>query len=98
MIYLIATLKLKPGSRDTVIEAAKPCIHATRQEPGCIRYDLNLNITDEEEMVFVEQWDTREALSRHFETPHIAAWRAAGGPHILSRTIEVIYPERIEAL
>ena len=98
MIYLIATLTLKPGSRETVIEAAKPCIEATRKEPGCIRYDLNADVLLEDQLVFVEQWKTREDLDLHFQQPHMAVWREAGGPYIVERTIEVVHPEQVEQL
>lgn len=98
MIYLIATLTIEPGKRDTVIEAAKPCIEATRQEPGCLHYDLNASITDENQLVFVEQWKSRDDLTLHFDRPHMAVWRDAGAAYIAERTIEVIYPDNVETL
>ncbi|MCX7341208.1 MAG: putative quinol monooxygenase [Hyphomicrobiales bacterium] len=98
MIYLIATLRITPGSLPAVIAAVKPCLDATRQEAGCISYDLHVDVTDPEALVFVERWETREALAAHFTTPHLQAWRAAGGPHILARRIEIIDPETVETL
>lgn len=98
MIYLIANLKIKPGSMEAVREAVAPCLEATRKEPGCISYDLFQSVDDPEALVFVERWETREALAAHFETPHLAAWRGAGGPHFVGRTIEVIHPDHVEAL
>ena len=98
MIYIIATLTIKPGTRDAVIAAAKPCIEATRQEPGCVRYDLNADVTNENQLVFVEQWKTREDVDLHLKTPHVAAWREAGGQYFLDRKIEVINPQNVEVL
>lgn len=98
MIYIIATLTLKPGTRDKVIAAAKPCIAATRQEPGCLHYDLNVSVTDENQVVFVEQWKSRDDLGLHFERPHMKTWREAGGEYITNKSIEVIYPEKVEKL
>jgi len=34
MIYLIATLKIKPGSLPAIEKAVAPCIEATRKEKG----------------------------------------------------------------
>lgn len=96
MIYVIATLTIKPGSRDAVIEAAKPNIESTRQEPGCLRYDLNLDATNPNQLVFVEQWKSREDLSLHVKRPHMLAWREAGKPFIEERKVDIIYPEKVE--
>ncbi|MCX7324038.1 MAG: putative quinol monooxygenase [Hyphomicrobiales bacterium] len=98
MIYLIATLRIKPGSLAAVTAAVTPCLEATRKEAGCISYDLHADVTDPEALVFVERWETREALTAHFGTPHLQAWREAGGPHIVSRKIEIIHPDRVETL
>lgn len=98
MIYLIARLNVEPGTRDTLIAAAKPCIAATRQEVGCIRYELAADVLDPNVLVFTEEWENRECLATHFTQPHMDVWREASAPHIVSRTIEVIYPEKVEEL
>lgn len=98
MIYINATLTVKPGARDTLLAAARPCILATRQESGCIRYDLTGDVLDENRLVFVEQWKTRADIDLHFEQPHMKTWREASLPHIVSRQIEIITPEHVEVL
>jgi quinol monooxygenase YgiN len=98
MIILIATLQIKPGSQAAIRAAVAPCITATQAEAGCLAYDLYESVTTPETMVFVEKWESRAALAAHFETPHLQAWREAGGPFILSRTIEIIHPDRVETL
>jgi quinol monooxygenase YgiN len=98
MIYLLAHLKARPGDHPELMEAAKTMITATRTEPGCILYDLNTSITDPQSMIFVEAWESREALTAHFEMPHMAVWRAASDGYFVGRTIEIIHPERVELL
>lgn len=96
MIYVIATLTTKPGSIDALRGPAAACLAETRREEGCISYDLFQSIEDPEKLVFVEKWVSREALSAHARTPHLAAWREASGPHLLSREIEIVHPDRVE--
>jgi len=96
MIYVVATLTLKPGSRPQLLEPARACIAETRKEKGCISYDLLGSITDDDTMVFVERWETREDLTAHSKQPHLAVWRDASAPHLVSRTIEVIHPDKVE--
>lgn len=96
MIYLIATLEIKPGSLPQIMEAVMPCIEATRREAGCISYDLVQSLTDENTLMFVERWTDMAALDAHFEEPHLIAWRDAGAPFFVSRKIEIIEPADVE--
>lgn len=98
MIFLIATLTIKPGSLPAIREAVMPCIEATRLEPGCISYDLHESITDPDTLVFVERWTNREALTEHFSAPHLIAWRDAGAGYFVDRKIEIIHPDHVEEL
>ena len=96
MLFLVATLMAKPGERDAVIAAARPCIDATRQEPGCLRYDLFASVTDPDLLTFVEEWDSEASLDRHGTMPHVQEWRAKAAPHRASVKLEIIFPDRVE--
>lgn len=96
MIYVVATLAIRPGSLEALRAAAAECIAATRMEKGCISYDLHASLTDPETLVFVERWETREDLTAHSRQPHLAAWREASAPHLVSRTIEVVHADKVE--
>ncbi len=98
MLYVIATLTIQPGSCDTVFQHALPCIEATRQETGCISYDLTQSLTDPDTLIFVERWKDKDALKAHFKQPHMAVWREKSGPYIVSRKIEIIENADIEIL
>jgi quinol monooxygenase YgiN len=98
MIYVIATMTLKPGTRDKVLAAAKPCIEATRKETGCIFYDLNVSQTDPNLLTFVERWESKDHLAAHAKTEHIKTWRAASGEHVASRVIEIITPAAVDKM
>ncbi|MEZ5850609.1 MAG: putative quinol monooxygenase [Hyphomicrobiaceae bacterium] len=98
MIYVIATMNLKPGTRDKVLAAAKPCIAATRQEKGCIFYDLNVSADNPDLLTFVERWESREDLAAHAKSDHIKAWRAASSDHVASRVVEIIEPAKVDKM
>ncbi|MHC2672904.1 quinol monooxygenase YgiN [Bradyrhizobium diazoefficiens] len=55
MIYVVATLTIKPETRAEFIAGATACIKETRKEPGNIAYDMHESVTDPTKMVFVEQ-------------------------------------------
>ena len=73
MIYVVATLTIKPETRAEFIAAATACIKETRKEPGNIAYDLHESVTDPTKMVFVEQWENAEALVPHRGQEHMKA-------------------------
>ena len=97
MIYVVATLTMKPETRAEFIAAATACIAETRKEPGNIAYDLHESITDPSKMVFVEQWENAEALVPHRAAEHTKAFgRIAVRCMSASPRIEVITPEKVD--
>ena len=98
MIYVIAELRIKSGMADQAAAAARACIAATVKEDGCISYDLHQSVSDPDRVVFVERWTSRDALTRHLETPHLKAWRAAAAGLVVDRKVEVITPEKVTGL
>jgi len=96
MIYVIATLKIRPGTLEALANLAEPLIVGTRAEAGCILYDLNASITDPETVVFIEQWESREHLTAHAGTAHMAVWREANKAYVVSSKVEIIHPDHVE--
>jgi quinol monooxygenase YgiN len=96
VIYVIVEVRVKPGAIDQAIAAARLSVAETVKEAGCISYDMHQSVTDPQRLVLVERWESREALSRHFETPHFKAWRAAGPEFVAERKAELITPEKID--
>ena len=98
MIYVVATLIVRPEKRGDFLENARDMISATRREDGCISYDLTSSISVPDEFVFVERWESRDALGAHFQTAHMARWRELCEGYLLDRKVEIIHPERVETL
>ena len=97
MIYVVATSHVKPDQRDAFIKGAKECIATTRQEKGCILYDLHESITDPSRFVFVEQWEKMEDLMAHGANAHMKPWRAVVKECMSAPTkIEIITPEKVD--
>jgi quinol monooxygenase YgiN len=83
MIVIIARLTTKPGQRDKVVEAARPCVDATRKEEGCISYELLKSTENENELVFVERWSGRETgVDAHQKAAHLQAFKEARAPYV----------------
>ncbi len=97
MIYVVATLTVKPEARAELIAGAKACIAETRKEPGNIAYDMHESVSDPAKMVFVEQWENAEALVPHRGTDHMKAFgRIAVKCLSAPPKIEVITPASVD--
>ena len=96
MIYVIAQLKLKPGTSDRAAVEARKVVEGTVKEDGCLFYDFNLSVSDPTRLVAVERWESKEALAKHNETAHLLAWRKVVAEIVVERDIQVITPESVE--
>lgn len=54
---------------------------ASRKEKGCHDYTFSIELNDPSVMRITESWDSMEALTAHFGTPHMVAFRAALAAH-----------------
>jgi len=97
VIYVVATLTVKPETRAEFIAAATACIKETRKEPGNIAYDMHESVTDPTKMVFLEQWENVEATVPHGKAEHMRTFgRVAVKCMTAPPKIEVITPAKVD--
>jgi quinol monooxygenase YgiN len=97
VIYVVATLTVKPETRAEFIAAATACIRETRKEPGNIACDLHESVTDPSKMVFVEQRENADVLVPHRGAEHTKTFgRVAVKCMSAPPKIEVITPEKVD--
>ena len=97
MIFVVATLTVKPERRAELIAGAQACVGETRKEAGNIAYDMHESVTDPTKMVFVERWESHEALAPHEASAHVKAFlgivaRCLAAPP----RIEIITPAKVD--
>ncbi len=79
MILIAGTVRIPAGAIDAVRPAMEKMLAASRAESGCIRYAYALDVLDEGLVHVSEAWTDRAALVAHFQTAHMAEWRAEFG-------------------
>ena len=75
-LRVVARVKAISGKEDQVSEALIELVTPTRNEPGCIVYELLQNTDDPTDFTFVEEWESDAALASHAASEHIKATRA----------------------
>ena len=67
---MIVHVQVKKGEEKAMIEAAKPCVAATRKEKGCIAYDMQQDLEDPTKFIFYERWESVKSLEDHLAAEH----------------------------
>jgi quinol monooxygenase YgiN len=91
-VTVIAHVRAKPEKQSLVAQELKKLIAPTRQEPGCLQYELLQDLKDPNQFVFHEQWSTLEQHQAHLDSAHIAAFVTACKGAIAEATIHPLKP------
>ncbi len=68
-VVLFARLKVKPDKVEEAKSVALAIVADSRNEAGCINYDIHQSIEDETIFFWHETWVNKAALDEHFATP-----------------------------
>lgn len=79
MIVVVGTMTVRLDAVDSVVEAMRVMMRASRAEAGCVSYALCEDVTEPGRIHVAEQWESLEALEAHYQSPHMKVWRAALG-------------------
>lgn len=77
MIIVAGTVRIEPSKLGSARGEMEKMIKASRAEDGCIDYSYSVDVLDPGVVHVFEAWRDRDALQRHFNMPHLNAWRAA---------------------
>jgi quinol monooxygenase YgiN len=79
MIIVSGIMAVEPSSNDRMVELARTVAAESLKEPGCRTYGLWAHPDMPGRFRIFEEWESQEALTEHFATPHFAAFGAALG-------------------
>src|SRR5262245_30272321 len=71
MIVIAGTIPIKPEQREEAKQLAQQMAAATHAEAGCITYQFYGDLADPNTFFIFEEWESEEALARHFQTEHM---------------------------
>ena len=71
MIVVQGNIPLKAEARDRAIKLAMEIEDISKQEVGCLGYQFYVALTDPLELVLFQQWESVEALRKHYRTDHM---------------------------
>ncbi|WP_372572859.1 putative quinol monooxygenase [Ruegeria jejuensis] len=88
MLTVTGVVEIAPDGVETAKAAVQKMVAETLKEDGCRIYEFSQVIGSETRFRVYEEWDSLSALQAHFETPHMAEFRATlGSVGVISRDI-----------
>ena len=86
MYSIYVVFKSVPGKREEYIKRLydEGIVDEIRKEDGCIKYDFYFSEKDENEILLIEYWETKEKQQIHINQPHMARMREIKEDYILS--------------
>ncbi len=100
MLIVAGSILTSDDGRDVFLDAVKPMVAATLDEPGCHEYAFTPDPNDANRILLYELWDDQDALDGHFASDHMAQWQQASqglpvvGADIKKYTISEVGPVR----
>ena len=74
-LTIVAQITANPGFEATVRRELEKLVPLTREESGCIQYDLHLDNSNPNLFLFFEIWQTRELWQAHMNASHLDDFR-----------------------
>lgn len=75
-IVLMARLKVKADKIEEAKSAALAIVEPSRNEPGCLNYDVHQTIDDPTVFLWHETWENQQAIDEHFEMSYFKEFAA----------------------
>lgn len=75
ILTIIARFEVKADNIEFVKASLLKMIEPTRQEQGCLQYDLHQDNEHPEIFIFYENWQSRDLWLAHMESDHLKAHR-----------------------
>lgn len=77
MLLIVGTVSLPPENLERARPVMAAMVAASRVEDGCLEYSYAEDVLVPGLIHVKEIWRDQQSLERHFQSDHIALWRAA---------------------
>jgi quinol monooxygenase YgiN len=101
MIHVIATIKVKPGSREKFLGILAGIVPQVRAEKGCVSYvptvDTESGIPVQvgvraDVVTIIEAWESLPDLQAHLKAPHMLSYREKVKEFVKNISLHVLSP------
>ena len=69
MILVTGSVLAREDTVDQLLDLSVQHVRRSRAEPGCLSHAVHRDAENPLRLVFLETWESREALAAHFQVP-----------------------------
>jgi quinol monooxygenase YgiN len=86
MYTIYVVFKCKENARESFVQRVKNdgILESVLAEDGCLRYDYYFSDKDQNELLLIEEWESKAHQQAHIDTPHMALLRTFKDEYIVS--------------
>ena len=77
MLLIVGTIRLPPENLSAARPVMKRMVEGSLEERGCLEYSYAEDVLDGGLIHVKEMWRDQPSLDHHFQSAHLAEWRAA---------------------
>src|SRR5262249_32932440 len=101
MIYVIATVQLQPGKRESFLTEFRRVVPLVRAEAGCLEYGPTVDLPSglavqapprDDIVTIVEKWESVDALRAHVAAAHMQEYRGRIRDLVIGVQLQVLQP------
>ncbi len=86
-ITVVAKVAARPDSVEDLKAELLKLVEPTRQEQGCLKYDLHQDNQDPALFIFYETWESAQCLEKHINSDHYQAYAGAAAGLIRDKVV-----------
>ena len=89
-VTLLVTVRVRKEGRATLREELRKIVTATRQEDGCLIYEVHESREEPDRIVFYERWASAAHWTRHQAQDFMADFAKIATPYLLGEPDTVV--------
>jgi len=84
MIMVQSTFQLHADKKHEALSLMKNMVRLCRQENGCLSYEYFEGVTDPNQVVLLQEWESAHCLEGHYQTKHMEDFLSKLGDYLQS--------------
>lgn len=89
MVAVTVVLEIDPSRVEEFLVCMRANAAASRQEPGCVRFEVAQQFDKPNHFALSEVYRDRAAMDAHYTTPHYATWKDLAATGIVLNRMSV---------
>lgn len=73
MVNIVAQFFIQEGKLEEALKVITELVEKTRQEAGCIKYEVYQDDKDSNHLILLEEWESQAILDKHSASDHFKA-------------------------